>query len=407
MLTYIKLVIKSLSNYKNILEIKMPFAIFMLTFSAFGIGTSEYIIMGLLSEIAEDLNITIPQAGSLVTMYAMGVVVGGPLLAILTMKLSRKIALLSLMFMFIIGNILCALSTSYYFLMLARVLAALCHGTFFGIASVVEAGMVDENKKSQAIALVFMGVSLANILGVPVGTHIGEQFGWRATFWLVSAIGVLSVLALLKFIPSNLPMPSGDIIGEFKILKHRRVFIPLILSVLTSASLFTIFTYIDPILQKVTMVNKAAVVKILFWIGAGLSIGTLTGGKLGDKSLIKSLISIMFLIVIIQIIMLFVNTKIIPMIAALFAWSITGFAICPMLQALVVEQAKGAPNLASTFNQSSFNLGNAIGAKYGGLLIHYGIAYKNLSVYAAIIMIIAIILTLYFRHYKNIEKLAN
>lgn len=385
----------------------MPFAIFMLTFSAFGIGTSEYIIMGLLSEIAEDLNITIPQAGSLVTMYAMGVVVGGPLLAILTMKLSRKIALLSLMFMFIIGNILCALSTSYYFLMLARVLAALCHGTFFGIASVVEAGMVDENKKSQAIALVFMGVSLANILGVPVGTHIGEQFGWRATFWLVSAIGVLSVLALLKFIPSNLPMPSGDIIGEFKILKHRRVFIPLILSVLTSASLFTIFTYIDPILQKVTMVNKAAVVKILFWIGAGLSIGTLTGGKLGDKSLIKSLISIMFLIVIIQIIMLFVNTKIIPMIAALFAWSITGFAICPMLQALVVEQAKGAPNLASTFNQSSFNLGNAIGAKYGGLLIHYGIAYKNLSVYAAIIMIIAIILTLYFRHYKNIEKLAN
>lgn len=385
----------------------MPFAIFMLTFSAFGIGTSEYIIMGLLSEIAEDLNITIPQAGSLVTMYAMGVVVGGPLLAIFTMKLSRKIALLSLMFMFIIGNILCALSTSYYFLMVARVLAALCHGTFFGIASVVAAGMVDENKKSQAIALVFMGVSLANILGVPVGTHIGEQFGWRATFWLVSAIGVLSVLALLKFIPSNLPMPSGDIIGEFKILRHRRVFIPLILSVLTSASLFTIFTYIDPILQKVTMVNKATVVKILFWIGAGLSIGTLTGGKLGDKSLIKSLISIMFLIVIIQIIMLFVNTKIIPMIATLFAWSITGFAICPMLQALVVEQAKGAPNLASTFNQSSFNLGNAIGAKYGGLLIHYGIAYKNLSVYAAIIMIIAIILTLYFRHYKNIEKLAN
>ena len=385
----------------------MPFAIFMLTFSAFGIGTSEYIIMGLLSEIAEDLNITIPQAGSLVTMYAMGVVVGGPLLAILTMKLSRKIALLSLMFMFIIGNILCALSTSYYFLMVARVLAALCHGTFFGIASVVAAGMVDENKKSQAIALVFMGVSLANILGVPIGTHIGEQFGWRATFWLVSAIGVLSVLALLKFIPSNLPMPSGDIIGEFKILKHRRVFIPLILSVLTSASLFTIFTYIDPILQKVTMVNKATVVKILFWIGAGLSIGTLTGGKLGDKSLIKSLISIMFLIVIIQIIMLFVNIKIMPMIATLFAWSITGFAICPMLQALVVEQAKGAPNLASTFNQSSFNLGNAIGAKYGGLLIHYGIAYKNLSIYAAIIMIIAIILTLYFRHYKNIEKLAN
>lgn len=385
----------------------MPFAIFMLTFSAFGIGTSEYIIMGLLSEIAADLEITIPQAGSLVTMYAMGVVVGGPLLAILTMKLSRKIALLSLMCMFIIGNVLCALSTSYHFLMVARVLAALCHGTFFGIASVVASGMVDENKKSQAIALVFMGVSLANILGVPVGTHIGEQFGWRATFWLVSAIGVVAVLSLLIFIPSKLPMPSGDIKGEFKILRHRRVFIPLILSVLTSASLFTIFTYIDPILQKVTMVDKATVVKILFWIGAGLSIGTLTGGKLGDKSLIKSLISIMFIIVIIQIIMLYVNTKVIPMIATLFAWSITGFAVCPMLQALVVEQAKGAPNLASTFNQSSFNLGNAIGAKYGGLLIHFGIAYKNLSIYAAIITVIAIILTLYFRHYIKYRKTKN
>lgn len=385
----------------------MPFAIFMLTFSAFGIGTSEYIIMGLLSEIAEDLNITIPQAGSLVTMYAMGVVVGGPLLAILTMKLSRKTTLLFLMCMFIFGNILCAIAPNYHFLMIARILAALCHGTFFGIASVASAGMVKENKRSQAIALVFMGVSLANILGVPVGTHIGELFGWRATFWLVSSIGVLSVFALLKSIPNNLPMPSGDIIGEFKILRHRRVFIPLLLSVLTSASLFTIFTYIDPILQRVSMVDKNTVIKILFWIGAGLSIGTLTGGKLGDKSLIKSLISIMILILITQIIMLYVNTKVIPMIATLFVWSITGFAVCPMLQSLVVEQAKGAPNLASTFNQSSFNLGNAIGAKYGGLLIHYGIEYKNLSAYAAIITVIAIVLTLYFRHYIKHRKTAN
>lgn len=385
----------------------MPFAIFMLTFSAFGIGTSEYIIMGLLSEIAEDLNITIPQAGSLVTMYAMGVVVGGPLLAILTMKLSRKTTLLFLMCMFIFGNILCAIAQNYHFLMIARILAALCHGTFFGIASVAAAEMVKENKRSQAIALVFMGVSLANILGVPVGTHIGEMFGWRATFWLVSSIGVLSVFALLKSIPNNLPMPSGDIIGEFKILRHRRVFIPLLLSVLTSASLFTIFTYIDPILQRVSMVDKNTVIKILFWIGAGLSIGTLTGGKLGDKSLIKSLISIMILILITQIIMLYVNTKVIPMIATLFVWSITGFAVCPMLQSLVVEQAKGAPNLASTFNQSSFNLGNAIGAKYGGLLIHYGIEYKNLSAYAAIITVIAIVLTLYFRHYIKHRKTAN
>ena len=268
----------------------MPFAIFMLTFSTFCIGTSEYVIMGLLSEIAKDLNVSIPQAGALVSMYAMGVVVGAPVLAILTMKLSRKITLLFLMVMFIDGNILCAVAPNYHFLMAARVLAALCHGTFFGIASVVAAGMVGENKRSQSIAIVFMGVSLANILGVPIGTHIGEQFGWRATFYLVSAIGVLALSALLLSIPSNLPMPSGDVIGEFKILRHRRVFIPLLLSVLTSASLFTIFTYIDPILQKVTMVNKETVIKILFYIGAGLTIGTFIGGKLGDKSLIKSLI---------------------------------------------------------------------------------------------------------------------
>lgn len=377
----------------------MPFAIFMLTFSAFGIGTSEYVIMGLLSEVARDLNISIPKAGTLVSMYAMGVVVGAPLLAILTMKLSRKITLIFLMIMFIIGNILCAIAPNYNFLMVARVLAALCHGTFFGIASVVASDMAGENRRSQAIAIVFMGVSLANILGVPIGTHIGEQFGWRSTFYLVSAIGVLAILALIVSIPSKLPMPSGDVISEFKILRHRRVFIPLLLSVLTSASLFTIFTYIDPILQKVTMVNKETVIKILFYIGAGLTIGTFLGGKLGDRSLMKSLISIMILMIIIQIVMLYVNTKLIPMIIDLIAWSIGGFAICPMLQSLVVEQAKGAPNLASTFNQSSFNLGNAIGAKYGGILISFGVQYKDLSMYAAIIMIIAITITLYFRHY--------
>ena len=377
----------------------MPFAIFMLTFSTFCIGTSEYVIMGLLSEIAKDLNITIPQAGALVSMYAMGVVVGAPVLAILTMKISRKKTLLSLIVMFIIGNILCAVSPNYSFLMVARVLAALCHGTFFGIASVVASEMSGENKRSQAIAIVFMGVSLANILGVPVGTYIGEKFGWRATFWLVSTIGILAILALIKSIPANLAMPSGDVIGEFKILRHRRVFIPLILSVLTSASLFTIFTYIDPILQNVTMVNKATVVKVLFLMGAGLTIGTFIGGKLGDKSLIKSLISMMIIMIMIQIIMLYVNTKLIPMISDLIAWSIAGFAVCPMLQSLVVEQAKGAPNLASTFNQSSFNLGNAIGAKYGGILLSLGAEYKNLSIYAALVMIIAISLTIYFRHY--------
>lgn len=259
--------------------------------------------------------------------------------------------------------------------------------------------MSGENKRSQAIAIVFMGVSLANILGVPVGTYIGEKFGWRATFWLVSTIGILAILALIKSIPANLAMPSGDVIGEFKILRHRRVFIPLILSVLTSASLFTIFTYIDPILQNVTMVNKATVVKVLFLMGAGLTIGTFIGGKLGDKSLIKSLISMMIIMIMIQIIMLYVNTKFVPMISDLIAWSIAGFAVCPMLQSLVVEQAKGAPNLASTFNQSSFNLGNAIGAKYGGILLSLGAEYKNLSIYAAVVMIIAISLTIYFRHY--------
>lgn len=377
----------------------MPFAIFMLTFATFGIGTSEYVIMGLLSEVAKDLNITIPQAGTLVSMYAMGVVVGAPILAILTMKLSRKKTLLSLMIMFIIGNVLCAVSPNYNFLMAARVMAALSHGTFFGIASVVASEMAGENRRSQAIAIVFMGVSLANILGVPVGTHIGEKFGWRATFWLVSTIGIFAILTLIKSIPSNLPMPSGNIIDEFKTLRHRRVFIPLFLSVLTSASLFTIFTYIDPILQNVTMLNKETVVKVLFFIGGGLTIGTFIGGKLGDKSLIKSLISMMVIMIIIQIIMLYVNTKFIPMLADLIAWSIAGFAICPMLQALVVEQAKGAPNLASTFNQSSFNLGNAIGAKYGGILLSIGVEYKNLSIYAAIVMIIAISLTIYFRHY--------
>lgn len=384
----------------------MPFAIFMLTLAGFGIGTSEYVIMGLLPDIARDLNVTIPEAGTLVSMYAMGVVVGAPLLAILTMKISRKITLLGLMIMFIVGNILCALSPNYKFLMAARVLAALCHGTFFGIASVVAAGMVKENKRAEAISLVFMGVSLANILGVPIGTYIGHNWGWRSTFWAVSAMGVVSVFALIKSLSSDIPMPEGNVVSEFRALKHRRVILPLLISVTTSASLFIIFTYIAPILEGVTNVSPSMVVNILFLIGLGLTIGTFIGGKLGDRSLIISLITLMILLIIIQTSMVFASIKVFPMIMTLLGWSIASFALCPMLQLAVVLESKEAPNLASTFNQSSFNLGNAIGAKIGGSLIYAGVALRHLSIFSAIVMLIAIALTLYFKHLVKHQTIA-
>ena len=356
----------------------MSRAIFALTLAAFGIGTSEYVIMGLLPDVAENLSVTIPQAGLLVSAYAMGVVIGAPVLTLLTAGFPRRGTLLGLVGMFILGNLLCAVSGSYAMLLAARILTALCHGTYFGIASVVAIGLAPANRKTQAVALVFMGVSLANVLGVPFGTLIGHYLGWRSTFYAVSAIGV----------PGNIPMYAVRALDEIRELGRPAVFLTLSLSVATSASLFVVFAYITPLLEEVSGIAPARVAWVLFLLGFGLSIGSLLGGRLGDRSLLKSLLLLILATTGILVLMRFSIASGLLTAGVLFLWGIAAFAICPLLQTLVVNHASGAPNLASSFNQSAFNLGNALGAWIGAVLLSAGMALRELPVAAAGVMIV-------------------
>lgn len=369
--------------------------ILALTMSTFAICTSEFVIMGLLPEIAMDLKVSIPKAGGLVSAYAMGVVVGAPTLAVLTAKLNRKPTLLGLIVLFIIGNIFCAVAPTYNLLLAARIIAALCHGTFFGIASVVAADLAEPHNRSKAIAYVFMGATLANMLGVPTGTAIGQAFGWRATFAAVSLIGVAAIIFLKISLPNNIPMRYASPAEEFKALANKKVILPLIISVLSSTSLFCVFTYITPILRDVSGFTPGNVTIILLIFGVGLTVGSLLGGKLGTINMVKSLIGLFTALIIILIIFHFTMPSKPETIITIFLWSIAAFALNPMLQLIVVDEAKSAPSLASTFNQSAFNLGNAIGAKLGGILIAAGIVLRDLPSAAATVAFIGLAFTCY------------
>lgn len=354
-------------------------ALLALAMGAFAIGTSEFVIMGLLPDVASDLSVSIPQAGLLVTGYALGVVLGAPILAVLTAGLPRRPTLIALASLFTIGNLLCALAPSYNLLMAARVLTALSHGTFFGIGSVVAAAMVKPQRRSQAIALMFTGLTLANVLGVPAGRLIGHQFGWRTTFAAVVVIGMIAVAALAVLLPRRIAASKASITREFVTLRDPRVLLALLTSVLCSASLFCVFTYITPTLTEVSGFSVAAVAPILLLFGVGLTVGSTLGGKLGDRRLVPSILLIIATNAGVLTLLNLVSATRIPMIGMLFIWGTLAFALVPLLQTLIVQYAAEAPNLASTLNQAAFNLGNAVGAWIGSRLLSMGVPLAELS----------------------------
>ncbi|MDF0535389.1 MFS transporter [Shewanella sp. A32] len=372
----------------------MPIAIIALTLAGFAIGTSEFIIMGLMPEVASSLKVDLPRAGLLVTVYALGVVIGGPILSLATASISRKKTLIGLLMLFVIGNLCCACASGYSTLMVARVLTSLCHGTFFGLASIVATDLVKEEKRTQAIALVFMGVSLANILGVPVGTAIGQALGWRSAFVAVAIIGVLALFGLWRFLPRNLKQQPVSVRNEVQALRHPKVISGLALSVLCNASLFCLFTYVAPILGQVSGASPTQITYILFVLGLGLTIGTYCGGKLGDRQMLPWLTRLSLGLIMVLLLSYFALPHLNITVALLFLWSIIGFAFGPMLQMLVVKHAAKAPLLASAFNQSAFNLGNAIGAWISGTLLAFGTALRELPLAGAMLALIALLLAL-------------
>jgi DHA1 family inner membrane transport protein len=361
-----------------------------LAIAAFGIGTTEFVIMGLLPEVAADLGVTAPAAGMLVSGYALGVALGAPILAIVTARWPRRRALLTLTALFIVGNALCALAPNYGLLMAARVVTAFCHAAFFGIGAVVAADLVPE-RRAQAVALMFTGLTLANVLGVPFGTALGQYAGWRSTFWAVTVIGALAALALYVWLPRRIPMRTGEgILREFRAVLTPRVQMALLISTLASVSMFTVFTYIAYILRDVTGFSDHAKSWVLLLFGAGITVGGLVGGRLADWKLMPVLGSLFVCNAIILAVFSWTSHFQAATLVTMFVWGVFSFAVVPAAQVRVLDQAHGAPNLASTLNQGAFNVGNATGAWFGGLVIGAGLPLTRLPWLGAVVAVVGL-----------------
>lgn len=369
----------------------LPLPLLALAAAAFGIGTTEFVIMGLLPDVALDLGVSTPAAGMLVSGYAIGVVIGAPVLAVLTARLPRKPALIGLMTLFILGNALCALAPTYALLMAARVVTAFCHAAFFGIGAVVAADLVPREKRAQAMALMFTGLTFANVLGVPLGTALGQAAGWRATFWVVTLIGMLAVTALAAWLPNHLPMQKGgSLISEFQSLAKPPVQMALLISTLGSISLFTVFTYIAYILRDVSGFSAASTSWVLLLFGLGITVGGLAGGRLADWRLLPALGGLFAAIAVVLVAFSWTSQFQAATLVTVFIWGALSFATVPATQMRVIDQAHRAPNLASTLNQGAFNLGNALGAWVGGSMIGAGLPLTALPLVGAGVALLAL-----------------
>ncbi|RNB57361.1 MULTISPECIES: MFS transporter [Brevibacillus] len=348
-------------------------ALYALTLGAFAIGMTEFIIMGLLPEVAADLHVSIPLAGLLITGYALGVAAGAPVITIATHKMPRKALLLFLMILFIVGNALAALAPNYTVLMLARILAALTHGSFFGVGSVIAAELVPKEKRAGAIAIMFTGLTLANILGVPIGTFLGQAYGWRSTFWAITVIGAIAFVGIVLLVP-KVASAASSLRQELGVLKRPAVHVALLMTVFGFGGVFTAFTYIAPILVDITGFSPGSVSYILVLFGVGITIGNIYGGKLADRKLFPSLLGILALLtVVLALFSLTALSKPLTLVTV-FVLGIAAFGTVPGLQLHMLNTAKEAPTLASTLNIAAFNLGNALGAYIGGVVIELGFA---------------------------------
>jgi DHA1 family inner membrane transport protein len=377
----------------------MPLALLVLALSAFAIGTTEFVIMGLLPDVARSLSVSIPDAGWLISVYALGVAIGAPIMAVLTASLPRKRALLLLMAIFIVGNMLCAVAIDYHFLMAARVITALCHGAFFGIGSVVAASLVPENRKASAVALMFTGLTLANVLGVPLGTALGQLAGWRVPFWGVAVLGVLSLIGLWRVLPSGHDQEKADLRSEIRQLGSAGIWAALATTMLFSAAVFALFTYVAPLLEDVTQVSPHGVTWTLFLIGIGLTVGNYLGGRLADWRLGAALTGVFIALALSSALLRWTSPGLLPVEINLFLWAAIGFAAVPGLQINVMIFGKAAPNLIATLNIGAFNVGNALGAWVGGLVIGRGLGLQAVPLAAAGLSLGAVVamrLSLYF-----------
>ncbi|WP_454620332.1 MFS transporter [Bradyrhizobium cenepequi] len=352
----------------------MPLALYALTAGAFGIGVTEFVIMGLLLEVSADLGVSITQAGMLISGYALGVVIGAPVLTMLTGRWPRKTILIGLMMIFTLGNATCALAPSYGLLLAARLLTALAHGTFFGVGSVVATSLVTPERRASAIAVMFTGVTVANILGVPLGAWIGQQFGWRASFWVVTLVGMIALAVIIGLVPRDTrPQEGTDWRADMRAILHRPVLLGLVTTALGYAGVFAVFTYIAPLLTQISGMPESAISPVLLVFGGGLIIGNLVGGRLADRNLMLAVFGTLIALGLVLASMTLGLRAELSAIATTGLLGAAGFATVAPLQMWVLSSVEGAGrSLASSFNIAAFNLGNAVGAWAGALVIDHG-----------------------------------
>ncbi|MEV6047688.1 MFS transporter [Streptomyces xanthochromogenes] len=353
----------------------MPLALLALAIGAFGIGTTEFVIMGLLPEVAGTFDVSIPTAGYLVSGYAVGVMLGAPLMTVLGTKITRKRMLMLLMGFFIAGNVLSALAPAFELMLAGRIVASLAHGAFFGIGSVVAADLVAPEKKAGAIAMMFTGLTVANVVGVPAGTLIGQQVGWRATFFVVASLGVLGLLGVAKLVP-DMPKAQGvRLRHEIAAFRNVQVLLAMAMTVLGFGGVFAAITYITPMMTNVAGYADTSVTWLLVLFGLGMVTGNLIGGRFADRALMPMLyVAPSGLAVVLALFTMAAHDKLASAVMV-FLIGALGFATVPPLQKRVLDQAAGAPTLASAVNIGAFNLGNALSAWLGGIVIAAGLGY--------------------------------
>lgn len=353
----------------------MPFALLALAIGAFGIGITEFAVMGLLPNIAGDLSVSIPQAGHLVSAYALGVVVGAPLLTAITSRLPRKWTLISLMAMFTVGNVCSVLAPSFGVLLAARVFTALPHGAFFGVGSVAAMRMAPRGKRAKAVSVMFAGLTLANVAGVPLSTLLGQRVGWRAAFLAVAVIGVASVIAIMSLIRGQPGRPDAGLRNELAAFRRPQVLLSLALATLGFGGSFAAYSFITPMMTHIAGFRPATVTLLLALFGVGMTVGNAIGGRLADRAPMPGLYAGLAALAAVLVSFVFTaHTK--PTAAiTIFLLGAAGFVCVPMVQTRIMSAAPEAPTLAAAANQSAFNIANAGGAFLGGLVIGAGFGY--------------------------------
>jgi DHA1 family inner membrane transport protein len=372
----------------------MPLALLALAIGAFGIGTTEFVIAGLLPEVATEFAVSIPAAGWLITGYALSVAVGALPMTALGNRMRRKQLLLLLMVVFVAGNVLSAIAPSYGVMMAGRIVTALCHGAFFGVGAVVASDLVKPEKKASAIALMFTGLTVANVLGVPMGTFIGQGLGWRATFWVVAGLGIVGLIGIAALVPEIARPAGGNLRAEFAVFRSVKVWLAVGTTVLGFGGVFASFTYVAPMMTEDAGLPESAISWLLVLFGLGMVVGNLLGGRFADRALMPTLYTSLGSLALVLVVFGFTAHWAVPAVITLFLLGGFAFSTTPPLQLRTLASASSAPTVASAVNIGAFNLGNALAAWLGGLVIAAGYGYAATNWAGAAMAVGALVLAL-------------